>query len=221
MKKYLSMFVYAILAGFAIGLGGTVFLRLKDAFVGGSVVGAFFFSVGLLTVCTRGYNLYTGKACYLFDNKIHYIFDLVVIWVGNLIGNMFLGWILNMTTLCNETGINKIAETMCMAKLSSPYLSLFVLGFICNIFIFIAVNGYAKNPHEIGKYFMILFGVTCFIVVGSEHCVADMYYFSVSNVLYTHFTEVMPALFVITIGNLCGGVFFPLLEKLAEKLKAE
>ncbi|MCD7784407.1 MAG: hypothetical protein LUH18_02315 [Oscillospiraceae bacterium] len=45
MKKYLRDFLLAILAGFSIGLGGTVYLRLKDAFTGGNVVGGVFFPV--------------------------------------------------------------------------------------------------------------------------------------------------------------------------------
>ena len=40
MKRVGGLFLYAILAGFCIGLGGTVFLKLKDAFPGGNVVGA-------------------------------------------------------------------------------------------------------------------------------------------------------------------------------------
>ncbi len=39
MKRVGGLFLYAILAGFCIGLGGTVFLKLKDAFPGGNVVG--------------------------------------------------------------------------------------------------------------------------------------------------------------------------------------
>ena len=70
MKRVGGLFLYAILAGFCIGLGGTVFLKLKDAFPGGNVVGALLFTIGLFTVCTRGYALFTGKACYLFDNPL-------------------------------------------------------------------------------------------------------------------------------------------------------
>ena len=38
MKRVGGLFLYAILAGFCIGLGGTVFLKLKDAFTGGNAV---------------------------------------------------------------------------------------------------------------------------------------------------------------------------------------
>lgn len=211
----LKTFIGSILAGFAIGLGGTVFLRLKDAFVGGHVIGAILFTVGLFTVCTRGYSLYTGKACYLFDsdNLPKYLLYLLYVWVGNFIGCMICGGLENMTVICGDTGINATAQAMVMAKLNTSYLSLFVLGMFCNIFIFIAVNGYAKNPHELGKYLALFLGVSCFILMGSEHCVADMYYWCVSNVVYTNPIESVAAIAVITAGNLAGGVLLPVLEK--------
>ena len=82
MKRTWGLFLYAVLAGFSIGIGGTVFLRLKDAFPGGNVVGALLFTIGLFTVCTRGYALFTGKSCYLFDNPWPaYLGDLAVFWV--------------------------------------------------------------------------------------------------------------------------------------------
>ena len=40
MRRLWGVFLYSVLAGFCIGLGGTVFLRVKDAFAGGTVVGA-------------------------------------------------------------------------------------------------------------------------------------------------------------------------------------
>lgn len=221
MKK-LIVFLNAILAGFCIGLGGTVFLKLKDAFPGGNVVGALLFTVGLFLVCTRGYSLYTGKVCYIFDNKPSYLLDVLIIWIGNLLGCLLIAGLENLTTLSGATaGINVTAATMVAGKLSSSLLSLFILGVFCNIFIFIAVNGYAKNPHELGKYLALFLGVSIFIICGTEHSVADMYYMAVSKTLYAQPAECFLRLFVITLGNLVGGVFLPLSEKLREKLSTE
>ena len=186
MKRTWGVFLYAVMAGFCIGLGGTVFLRLKDAFPGGNVVGAFFFAIGLFAICTRGYNLFTGKACYLFDNPWPgYIIDLLVIWVGNLAGTMLIAAMERLTGICGaESGINVTAQALVEGKMNATCLSLFLLGFLCNVCIFAAVNGYANNPHELGKYLAIFLGVTVFIVCGMEHSVADMYYWAVSGILY-------------------------------------
>ena len=218
MKKYLSIFLYAILAGICIGLGGTVFLRVKDAFTGGNVVGALLFTVGLFTICTRGYNLFTGKACYLFDNKPSYLLTLLVIWIGNLLGCILLALVERATGICGDSGINAVAEGMVEAKMSAGLGSLFLLGIICNILIYIAVNGYAKAPHDLGKYLSLFFGVMVFILSGTEHSVADMYYWSVSGVLFSAPGQSLLRILVISLGNVVGGVCFPLVEKAYRKL---
>ncbi len=90
--KQLNTFLYAVLAGISIGIGGTVFLACDN-----KVVGAFFFAVGLFTVCTNGLNLYTGKVLYLFENKPSYLIDLLIIWVGNLVGAWLIGTAVRLT----------------------------------------------------------------------------------------------------------------------------
>lgn len=216
--KHLKQLPQSILAGFCIGLGGTVFLRVKDAFPGGNVVGALLFAIGLLAICTRGYSLYTGKVCYLFDNKPDYVLDVVVIWIGNLIGTSLLAVLERCTGLCGETGIDAAARALVEGKMNASFLSLFILGILCNIFIYLAVNGYAKNPHELGKYLSIFMGVSVFILCGTEHSIADMYYWALSGIMWEQPGETFLRLLVITLGNLVGGVSFPLMERLIRKV---
>ena len=47
---------------------------------------------------------------------------------------------------------------------------------------------------------------------------ADMYYWSISGVLYDQPGESFLRILVISLGNMVGGVFFPLLEKWKTKL---
>ena len=56
-------------------------------------------------------------------------------------------------------------------------MSLFILGFFCNIFVYIAVEGYKTFPLALGKYLAIFVGITVFIMSGYEHSVADMFYY--------------------------------------------
>ncbi len=220
MKKYAAIFIKAVLAGFCIGLGGTVYLRLKDAFPGGNVVGAVLFAIGLFLVCTRGYNLFTGKVCYVFDNPPVYILQLVVIWLGNFGGAFLLGYVERLTGICDGIGIDATAVTMVESKMDSSLLSLFLLGCLCNVFIFVAVDRFQKSPSQLEKYLALFLGVTIFILCGTEHCVADMYYWAVSGVFAEQVGRSLVCLLVITGGNIVGGVFLPLAEKLYRKLEA-
>ena len=78
-----------------------------------------------------------------------------------------------------------------------------MLGIICNIFIFIGVDEYKKNEHVLGKYLAIILSVMGFILVGSEHCVADMFYYNMAG---NYSKDMFIRLLIITIGNAVGGI---------------
>ncbi len=209
-------FVLGILAGICISLGGTVFLRIKDAFPGGNVVGALLFTIGLFTIVEKGFHLFTGKVCYLFDNKPAYIGFCGVVWLGNLVGTVLLAGLERLTVIADSGGISGVALGLVNAKMGQSVLSLFVLGLLCNIFIYIAVNIYANSKHELGRYLALFLGVSCFILCGTEHSIADMYYWSVSGVLFSRPLDSLGCLVIISLGNVAGGVLLPLLEKYAK-----
>ena len=199
----------AILAGAAIAIGGAIYLAAEN-----KVVGAIFFSVGLFTVCTKQLNLFTGKAVYLFDNKPKFLIDLVVIWIGNFVGAWAVAALLSLTRLSERLG--EAATVLAETKANDSLLSLFILGVFCNICIYIAVDSYGKNAHDLGKYIGIVFGVTAFILAGFEHSVADMFYFAMAGRLFEG--RVLLCLLMVTLGNVAGGVVFPLGIKLREHL---
>lgn len=209
MKKYISVFLLAILAGASIAIGGAVYLATEN-----KAVGAVFFSVGLFTVCTKGLSLFTGKAVYIFDNKPMFLLELAVIWVGNLLGAWAVAALLNLTRQADK--LVETASTLAQTKAEDNLLSLFILGILCNICIYIAVDSYGKNSHELGKYVGIVFGVTAFILAGFEHSVADMFYFAMAGRLLEG--RVLVCLLVVSLGNVVGGVVFPLGLKLRDWL---
>ena len=198
--------VLGILAGLSISLGGTVFLAVTD-----KMVGALLFSVGLFCVCAFGFHLFTGKVCYVFDNDRRYALALPVIWIGNLIGALCTGWLESITRM--GPALAEKAAAICETKLDQTALSAFVLAFFCDIMIYIAVEGYKNIPHETGKYLAILFGVVVFILCGFEHCVANMYYFTIGNAWSW---KAVGYLLLMTAGNAAGGIAIPVLRKLAK-----
>ena len=70
-KEYADFLIKGVYAGIMIGIGGIAFLSLEN-----KIAGSFFFSLGLLTVCMYGMNLYTGKIGYILNNKINYLYEL-------------------------------------------------------------------------------------------------------------------------------------------------
>ena len=205
--SYFKTFIGAILAGVAIGLGGLVFLSVDN-----KVIGSLLFTIGLFTVCTMGLNLFTGKVCYTFQNDMAYKIGLPVIWLGNLVGTGLTAGCAWMTRVA--PAVSEKAMALCQTKLNDSLGSLFFLGILCNIFIYIGVEGYKSNPHEFGKYLALIFGVMVFILCGTEHCVADMFYFWMAGAWSG---QAVVRLLVITLGNAAGGVFFPLLRDLQNR----
>ena len=197
MEKF-RIFLSSILAGMAIAIGGIANLTLEN-----KVAGAIFFTAGLFTVCVFGFHLFTGKVCYVFENKAGYIIDLIVIWLGNLAGAVITGFLILQTRI---SGINEKAITMVSGKLSQNPLSVFILGIFCNIMIYIAVEGYRSCKHEIGKYLAIFFGVTVFVLCGFEHCVANMFYLTMANAWDQ---KALLFLLINTAGNIVGGMLIP------------
>ncbi len=201
-NKSLAILLRAILSGVMISVGGTIFLMLNK-----SELGAFLFGIGLFMVCVNGYNLYTGKIGYIIDNKINYLWELFLTLVGNLIGTVSCGYLLLATRFGER--LNEVATTVADAKLNDNLASIFVLSIFCGMLMFLAVDLF-KKLKDVGRYLAVFLCVTVFIICGFEHCVANMYYFSVANAW--DFNTAL-YLLVMILGNSVGGILIALGNK--------
>lgn len=180
----------AVLAGISIGIGGTVFLCVDNR-----VIGSFLFTIGLLLITILKFNLFTGKLCYLLQNKVSYIIDLIEMWIGNFIGAALVALALRFTRM--DLNVATLVET----KLNDSLLSLFILAIFCGFLLYGAVIGYEKT----NNIFIIIIPIAIFVVCGFEHCVADMFYFALYGVWNV---DTFIRLLVITLGNITG-IFVP------------
>jgi len=199
MKDNLKVLVRAILAGVMISLGGTIYLALEN-----KMLGAFLFSIGLFAICTNGFNLYTGKIGYVIDNKPKYLIQLLITLIGNLIGTVACGYLLFLSR--NGEKLREAAKVICEVKLNDNLLSIFILAIFCGIIMYLAVDLY-KKLNDFGRYVGIFMGITVFILAGFEHCVANMYYFSVANMW--EWKTVLYVL-VMILGNSVGSILLAL-----------
>ena len=195
MKSYLGHFIKGLYAGLMISIGGIVYLSLENP-----VIGSFLFSIGLLMVCMYKMNLYTGMIGYILVNPPKYIFSLIISLLGNLCATLLVGQLMRLTRL---SGIVTRAIGIVNTKLSDNILSIFILSMFCGMLMYIAVNNYKTSKNEIGKFIGIFMCVMTFILCGFEHCVANMFYFSVSGIL-TY--KVLLYLIIMILGNSFGSV---------------
>lgn len=190
----------SFLAGIMIAIGGTVFLSIEN-----KVIGASLFSIGLFGVLIYNLNLYTGKIGYLITNfNLKYIKELIITLIGNFIGACSVGFILRYTRIYDE--IYEKSLMLANTKLNDNILSIFILSIFCGLLMYYAVNGFKKQT-DFGKYLVVYLGVAVFILCGFEHCIANMYYFSVADIWSL---KTLGYTGIMVLGNSIGSFIIPL-----------
>lgn len=183
-----------------IAIGGTVFLSIEN-----KVIGASLFSIGLFGVLIYNLNLYTGKIGYLITNlNLKYIKELIITLIGNFIGACSVGFILRYTRIYDN--IYEKVLSLVNIKLSDSIISIFVLSIFCGLLMYYAVNGFKKQT-DFGKYLVVYLGVAVFILCGFEHCIANMYYFSVADIWSL---KTLGYTGIMVLGNSIGSFIIPL-----------
>lgn len=183
-----------------IAIGGTVFLSIEN-----KVIGASLFSIGLFGVLIYNLNLYTGKIGYLITNfNLKYIKELIITLIGNFIGASSVGFILRYTRIYDK--IYEKSLILANTKLNDNILSIFILSIFCGLLMYYAVNGFKKQT-DFGKYLVVYLGVAVFILCGFEHCIANMYYFSVADIWSL---KTLGYTGIMVLGNSIGSFIIPL-----------
>ena len=185
----------SIIAGFLIALSGIINLSI------GGVLGAIFFSLGLITIVTFKYNLFTGKAGLLATGEIKFK-TLLGIWLGNFFGTFCCAMMVHLLPNADQIISNAIA--IVEVKMRYDTLTNTLLGFFCGILMYIAVTGYDKTKN----YLFCIMPVAFFILNGFNHCVADMFYVNcIPITTWNHWMHLLST----TFGNLIGANLLPIL----------
>ncbi len=196
--------VEGIAAGVLIAIGGCVFLACDVKYIG-----AVLFSVALLSICYKGYSLFTGKVGYLVNDPSRDYLEVVLTGLlGNAIATCGIGLLIHSAM----PHLGEVALTICSAKLEQTLLSTVVRAILCGTLMYMAVWIYREKKSISG----IFLCVPVFIMAGFEHSIANMFYFGASGIVSF---EAFRYLVVVILGNAAGGMLFPLLDKAAAKSK--
>lgn len=204
MRKKLKTFLLGVCAGIAIGISGLMYLSVSN-----KIIASLLFTTGLMTVITQGLNLYTGKIGYLVKvkEKKAYSKDLVIIWLGNFLGAWIVAEAYRLTRF--SQGIMGRAVEVSMPKSEDGFLSILILAILCGVLMYIAVEGYSVTKSPI----IIFLCISVFILSGFEHCVANMFFFSMAGMLSG---KILLSIVVMTIGNSLGAMIIPLIQDIRE-----
>lgn len=204
----MKTFIKAVMAGIAISIGGTIYLTLEN-----HIAGAFLFSIGLFTIYTFGLNLYTGKVCYIPNEKPRFLLTVLIVILGNAVGTVGTGYLYRGTKLVK---LVEHTSELVNQKLSDTLYSTFIMAVFCGIMMCIAVIGFQTIKDSIGKHLALILPIMVFILSGFEHSIADMFYFSLANAWNG---KALVYIVVIALGNLVGGSLLPLAMRVLDNEK--
>ena len=203
MKSDGKIFCSSVLAGIVITLGASVNLAVDNRYIG-----AMLLSIGLFCVCMFDWRLFTADVCDICENK-EILSDLLIIWSGNVLGVALS----SIAVIVANPSISVIAQSMWEEKSNVDLVNLFFAAICCSFLIYIAVNGYKKIQNAFGKCSIIFISVMVLVLCNFEDSIIDISYFLLALCPATWRSFWM--IFMISIGNVVGGLLFSILNKIA------
>lgn len=224
LPTFAQKILYSLLGGAYIAIGGMLAVTVAGGmpelqatspglvkFILGAV-----FPVGLIMVVVGGAQLFTSDCAVLpfgFMAGRLSIADVLKNWtlvyLGNFAGALFIAWLFSYQAGLLQGGpweafLNKLAVT----KTTAPFVKVFIKGIGANWLVCLAVWMSYSAKDITGKILAMWIPVMCFVTLGMEHSVANMFFIPSamllgSDVSLVDFlaTNLLPA----TLGNIVGG----------------
>lgn len=186
-RKDIEVLLMSILAGVYIAMGTlTATIASHDIANKGlaKLIAGIVFPIGLMFVIINGADLFTGN-CLVFmsvlDKKTKvsaFAKNLTIVLVGNSIGAIILAWMqVNGGMLNMSNGLlGAYTISTAVAKTNIGFSQALILAIMCNLFVCAGVWMVYGATDVTGKLLASFFSVLAFVISGSEHIVANMYY---------------------------------------------
>lgn len=138
---------------------------------------------------------------------------MIYVIIGNFIGTFTTATLLKLTRSIDLVLPKAIA--LSEIKLADSWYSILILAFFCGILMYLACYMFYRPVEGYVKIVAVFLSVIVFSLLGFEHSIANMYYFSVSNSWSLHaafYTIIALA------GNAMGSLFIPIIKKYTFKV---
>ena len=219
--------VAAMLAGIYIAMGGLLSLLIGYGFpewTAGNpglqkLLSGCMFPLGLILVVLAGAELFTGNNAVLipgFMKKKYGIMPILknwtIVYIGNFIGAIFFVYIMVWCTgiVDADPWKNAIVQ-IAQAKVNMSGWVVFLKGIGANWLVCLAVwLGFSAHSTA-GKMMGLWFPVMCFVAIGYEHSIANMFFIPLgmlqgAAISWNDF--ILANLIPATFGNIVGGALF-------------
>jgi formate/nitrite transporter len=235
-----NLFLLALLAGAFIALGAafstnTLAGAAAMPFGVARLLAGLTFCLGLILVVVGGAELFTGNTLIVMaraSGKIStaaLLRNWVIVYLGNFAGSLGTALLMFAARQYASGGgqVGEAALKTAAAKVHLGFVQAVALGIVCNALVCLAVWLTYSARNTVDKIAAIVFPVTAFVALSSEHSVANMY-FVPYGLLIRQFDPAFvsalgdkvslaglswPAfllnnLLPVTIGNILGGALF-------------
>lgn len=227
IKHPANLFVAAIAAGAFIAIGGILSLTVGFGFPGISsgnpamckLLSGIMFPIGLILVVVLGAELFTGNNAMLIPAYMErrYGFGAVLanwslVYLGNFIGAVGFTYLLvYLVGLSSADPWHSAIIGIGVAKTSMSWGVVLLKGIGANWFVCLGVWLALAGHNLLEKAFGCWLPVMAFVVLGYEHCIANMFYLPLAmmegapiGIVESLWRNLLPA----TIGNIIGGALF-------------
>jgi formate/nitrite transporter len=214
-KKFMILLVQGILAGLYIALGGIGYFKIAAATVDpgiGAFLGALVFPFGIIAILLMQAELFTSDtmvmiAVYDGRTKFNKILGILfLILIANMIGGIAAALLTHGSGIFNDKIMALITEKA-IHKVHMPAMQLFISGILCNIIVSTGVCLAYSCKEELTKVVVVWLSITVFVLSGTEHVVANMYYLFTAYFGGADITliSILISLGIVAVGNFVGG----------------
>ncbi len=214
-KKTRALVLQGILAGMFIAMGAIGYFRLVAYTTDpglGKFLGALIFPTGIIAILLLGVELFTSDcmailSVYKGKTKLgSFMKMLTTVLIANLVGAII------MALLSTGAGIFsghmlEIVAGAAVKKTTMPIGQMFISAVLCNIIVCGGVMMAYSAKDVVGKIFAIWFPIALFVLSGTEHIVANMFYLMMAffNGAAITVPGILTSFAVVTVGNFIGG----------------
>lgn len=214
-KRFVILLVQGILAGLYISIGAIGSLKLSASITVpglGNFLGALVFPLGIISIILMQAELFTSDcmvmiAVYAGRTKINKIIRILfLIIMSNLVGAVFAALLTRSSGIFDET-LTRLVIEKALHKVHMPLGQLFSSSVLCNIIVCTGVCLAYSCKEEISKIVVLWLAIAVFVLSGTEHVVANMYYLFIALFNGAQLTakDIIYNLAVSGIGNFVGG----------------
>lgn len=216
--EFLSFALMAIASGMIIGIGGAAFLLSTNLFgVAGKLIGACMFSLGIYAIVVFEMRLFTGLIADIPTLGVKNFWRLPVCFVFNAIGVAVISFFVYYSYIGETVAAQAIELIYPKLHAKNWVLQAFSSSIICGALISVSVKANHHAPEKnVSSTIGVLFPVIVFAFCGFDHSVANLMYFFYLGECSWH---VVAYVLLNFLGNIVGGVFFPAVTLLKQRVK--